>query len=188
MQAKPDESLRQIFNDFCQTTTFLYVIPKLVSPMRLIFRLVYTAAIIVSVYYFCRNAWDKTSAYFQYDVDTLVERVNEADAVEFPTVTICNMQVCGFSGYSFEAYLAVYKTEETKKFGESKDAEIDNKFRTNKTKSNYFLAREIFLRQHLDADLTKILNNDKPNISDQGYKKDFLKLIRYFNKNTSINI
>jgi hypothetical protein len=66
--------------------------------------------------------------------------------------------------YNFAKYLEAYKTEEKNKFGSSQDEIIDKKLKEDNTKMNYFLAKEIFLRQHDDADLNKILNKNETSI------------------------
>ena len=86
-------------------------------------------------------------------------------------MTICILQICGFSNYKFADYLEIYKKNEQKKFGENKDAEIENKLRTNKTKTSYFLAREVFLREYDDHELIKILTRKKTDISSTDYQQ-----------------
>ncbi len=80
-------------------------------------------------------------------------------------MTFCNLQICGFTDYDFAKYLEKYKTDESTKFGSSQNEIIDKKLKEDNTKMNYFLAKEIFLRQHDDADLNKILNKNETSIN-----------------------
>ncbi len=62
---------------------------------------------------------------------------------KFPTITFCNLQICGFSDYDFAKYLQTYKTEETNKFGSSQEEIIMKKLREDYTKTSYFLAKVV---------------------------------------------
>lgn len=91
--------------------------------------------------------------------------------IDFPVVTICILQICGFKDYDFNKYLEIYKRNEQIKFDASKDEEIEEKLRKNRTKTSYFLAREVFLREYDDSELVKILTRNKTNISGTEYQK-----------------
>ena len=83
--------------------------------------------------------------FFEFKTDTLIVLEREAE-FEFPTITFCNLQICGFNDYDFAKYLEKYKQEEQNKFGTSQNDIIDKKLREDNTKTSFFLAKEIFLR------------------------------------------
>lgn len=102
--------------------------------------------------------------YYRYDVDTVIEITNSDDEFEFPTLTFCNLQICGFKDYDFQSYLKKYKQDENEKFGSDQGQIIDEKLRKNNTKTSFFSAKEIFLRKYDETELIKILNKNKTSI------------------------
>jgi len=64
------------------------------------------------------------SKYFEFKVDTSVKLVAEDGEVEFPTITICNLQICGFDEYDYSSFLKKLKQEEEAKL----DSKQFNKF------------------------------------------------------------
>jgi hypothetical protein len=74
------------------------------------------------------------------------------------------LQICGFKDYDYSSYLKKYKQDEAEKFGTNQDANIDNKLRTDNTKTSFFSAKEVFLRKYEDSELMKILNKEKESI------------------------
>jgi len=101
----------------------------------------------------------------------VISSVNIVDETEFPSITICILQVCGFTNYDYNRYLDIYKEREKEKFGYDKSEEIEVKLRKNRTKTSYYLAREVFLREYNDVDLVKILTQNKTTISDSDHQQ-----------------
>lgn len=97
--------------------------------------------------------------------------MNIISEIDFPVVTICILQICGFKDYDFNKYLDIYKNNEKQKFESSQDNEIEDKLRKNRTKTSYFLAREVFLREYEDTELIRILTRNKTSISGTEYQK-----------------
>jgi len=102
--------------------------------------------------------------YFAYKTDTVIQ-LDKENEMDFPTITICNIQVCGFTGYNFDLYLNKYKEKEKEKFGADQSEQIDEKMANENSRNNFFLAKEIFLRLHNDQDLNQVLNKNKTSIN-----------------------
>ena len=150
-------NLRETLYSISERTTFQGVPNAVAVETRLPVRLIYIVTILIFTgltFFFLSLA---VQNYLQYEVDTAIEIVRETE-FEFPTVTFCNLQICGFKDYDFSAYLKKYKQDEQEKFGASQDAIIDNKLRTDNTKTTLFSAKEVFLRKYEDSELTRILN------------------------------
>ena len=94
----------------------------------------------------------------------MIELVKDGET-EFPTITFCNMQICGFKDYNASKYFDEYIVEESRKQTNAKQI-LDEKLRKNNTKTSFFLAREIFLRKYNDSELTRILNRNTAVVSD----------------------
>jgi hypothetical protein len=85
--------------------------------------------------------------------------------IDFPTITICNIQICGFTDYNFDVYLNKYKEKEKEKLGTDQSEQIDEKMANENSRTNFFLAKEIFLRLHNDQDLNQLLSKNKTSIN-----------------------
>lgn len=101
------------------------------------------------------------SNYFEYKVDTSVELVTEDGEVEFPTITICNLQICGFAEYDYSSFLKKLKQEEEAKLDSKQDNAFDEKLASQQTKTNLFSAKEVFIRNFESGEeLNNVLNGD----------------------------
>lgn len=164
-------SFKRIIFEFCDNTTIVAIQKLTKVPSRFLFKVIYAIGSLISTALFCRAIWTGTATFFEYEVDTVVSSENILSKVQFPTVTVCILQICGFSDYDFDKYLDIYKTNEMLKFNENKDAEIENKLRKNRTKTSYFLAREVFLREYNDSELVRILTRNRTSISYAPYQQ-----------------
>ena len=102
--------------------------------------------------------------FFDFEVDTITELVKDGET-EFPTITICNMQICGFKDYNATLYFEEHAAEESEKNPNAKEI-LEEKLRRNKTKSSFFLAREIFLHEYNYSELTRIMSRNTAHMSD----------------------
>lgn len=124
--------------------------------------------------------------YLNFGVHTDIEIAQE-DKVEFPTVTFCNLEVCGFIEYDYATYLKKFKQDEEDRFKENRDKEIENNLKTLNTKTNFFSAKEVFLRKYESADLMKVLNKESEIINETllnckfNNKNCFVSEFEYFN-------
>jgi hypothetical protein len=84
---KDSRSLRTIFLDFCEVTTFLYVVPKLISPIRTGFRFIYLLGIAISIAAFLMTSTHLIQKLTLNEVNTKIERLEFSEA-EFPTVRL----------------------------------------------------------------------------------------------------
>ena len=103
-------------------------------------------------------------SYFEYKANTMIELKKETK-FEFPTITFCNLQICGFKNYDFNGDFNKYIDEESKKLSSPQFDKIEKKRREDNTKLNYFLAKEIFLRYHSNEDLNQVLDKNKTSIN-----------------------
>ena len=92
-------------------------------------------------------------------------QLDTESSIRFPSITFCNLQICGFVEYDFNAYFNSYKQEEEKKQQNASNM-LDEKLRRDKASSNLFLAKEIFLRRYEEKELTRLLNRNSTTLSD----------------------
>lgn len=144
--------------------TSIHALPNIASNDNKIVKVIWVLFLIVftglNIYFVSSTVLE----FFEFKTDTLIVLEREAE-FEFPTITFCNLQICGFNDYDFAKYLDKYKQEEQNKFGTSQNDIIDKKLREDNTKTSFFLAKEIFLRQHPDDDLNNILNKNATSIN-----------------------
>jgi hypothetical protein len=162
-QKELTENLRETLSKIAERLT-IQGIPNLVAVetrklMRVVWGLSFLAMAAICAYFVA----EAIQRYFAYKVNTVIEIVRENE-FEFPTITFCNLQICGFKDYDFSSYLKKYKQDEQEKFGSNQDAQIDYKLRTDNTKTSFFSAKEVFLRKYEDSELMKILNKNKESI------------------------
>jgi hypothetical protein len=111
------------------------------------------------------------SNYFEFKVDTSVKLVTQDGEVEFPTITICNLQICGFSEYDYSSFLKKLKQEEEAKLESKQDTSFEEKLASQQTKTNLFSAKEVFIRdfdngEELNSVLNGVANSfDRLNLS-----------------------
>lgn len=165
------DSFKQIIFNFFDNSSIVATQKLTKEPSRFLFKILYAFGSLVTTAFFCRAIWTGTATFFEYEVDTVVSSEKIFSKVQFPTVTVCILQICGFSDYDFDKYLDIYKTNENLKFNEKKDAEIENKLRKNRTKTSYFLTREVFLREYNDSELVRILTRNRTSISYAPYQQ-----------------
>ena len=165
------KSVKSITASFCNLTTIGAIHKFTDTPSRFLFKIIYAVATFLSALLVCRTLWVSTAQFFENEVDTVVSTVNILSKIQFPTVTVCILQICGFSDYEFNKYLDIYKKNEREKFNENKDEEIENKLRKNLTKTSFFLAREVFLREYNDSELVRILTRNRTSISYASYQQ-----------------
>lgn len=159
-QQKP--SLLEKLKYFGSKTT-CHAIPNIVSTDKIIIKILWIICLIVFSFLALLFVRITILQYLSFPVDTEIEIVR-AKEVEFPTLTFCNLQICGFKDYDYSSYLKKYKQDEEEKFSANQDAEIDKKLREDNTKTSYFSAKEVFLRKYDEKELTKILNKNKTSI------------------------
>jgi hypothetical protein len=157
------EEVKTKFKKFADTTTF-HAITNVVNAENALIRYVWVFFILIMTSLCFVEVVKNLKDYYKYEVDTVVEIVNENE-FEFPTLTFCNLQICGFKDYDFQSYLKKYKQDEFEKFGTDQASIIDEKLRKNNTKTSFFSAKEIFLRKYDDNELMKILNKNKTSIN-----------------------
>jgi hypothetical protein len=78
--------------------------------------------------------------YYDYKTDTVISLENEQE-LEFPTITICNSQLCGFNNYNCTKYFEDYINRLSNQ--EEKNKVKDGLSKKN-TKQNLDLANKCF--------------------------------------------
>ncbi|RNA25614.1 amiloride-sensitive sodium channel subunit gamma-like [Brachionus plicatilis] len=94
--------------------------------------------------------------YLKFDVHTELKVVRK-NKLEFPTVTVCNLELCGFENYDFSTYLKKHKQNEETRLNRNNDNEIERNLREKNIKTNLFWAREVFLRKYDPFSLENVL-------------------------------
>ncbi len=156
-------NMRESLYSMVERTTFQGVPNIMAVETRLFMRIIWAITIVAFTgltWYFLSMA---ILNYYQYEVNTVIE-IERGNEFDFPTITFCSLQICGFKDYDYSSFLKKYKQDEQEKFGTNQDAAIDNKLRTDNTKTSYFSAKEVFLRKYEDSELMRILNKDKESI------------------------
>lgn len=159
-----EPTLKEKLLAFSKRTT-VHAIPNIVISERTLLKVIWIICLAMATmacFFFVAMTFEE---YLKFEVDTVIEIIDDEEA-EFPTLTFCNMQICGFKDYDFSSYLKKYKQDEQDKFGSNQDAVIEEKLKRNNTKTSFFSAKEVFLRKYDDKELTKILNKNKTSISD----------------------
>lgn len=153
------ETLKSKFLSFATKTTF-HAIPNIFNTDRPFLKFMWAFFLIIMSGLCLVEVVKNLKDYYKFEVDTVIEIVNQNE-FEFPTLTFCNLQICGFKEYDFQSYLKKYKQDEYEKFGTDQTQIIDEKLRKNNTKTSFFSAKEIFLRKYDENELIKILNKNK---------------------------
>jgi hypothetical protein len=92
-EEKPPLTWNELLRHFAASTT-LHAIPNLVATDKRPLKYMWTLFLIFSCAMCFYLVYQNFDAYYAYDVVTNVELDTEEN-VEFPTVTFCNMQICG---------------------------------------------------------------------------------------------
>ena len=159
---RPEEKFNERLSIFINRTK-CHAIPRVINS-RILMKIVY---IIISIIFTCFcisfivEAFD---SFFSNQISTKVKLI-QADELEFPTITFCNLQICGFKDYNYKKYLKIYTDEENLKFQQDQNKTIEEKLKRNSTKTSFFSAKEIFLRKYNDTDLIRILSRNKTSIN-----------------------
>ncbi len=115
------KSFYEIFIGFCRHTTFVAV-PNIFLSSRIAFRLIYLVVFVGSTGVCISFIYSSFITYFSYEISTLVT-LKPSDKgsfiyqiqikisliktkmfnkeTSFPSVTICNLQICGFKDYRY---------------------------------------------------------------------------------------
>lgn len=153
-----DAKFKRKLLEFFQHTSIV-AIPNIFLTRFLAFKVIYLFFLIVAA---LATGWFinlSFTNYFAHEVKTKVTlEKSSSETTEFPTVTICNLQICGFKNYKYESQLDQYKASETEKLGTDQSAFVDERLRKNQTKTSFYSAQEIFLRLYNDSELEKNLN------------------------------
>lgn len=157
------QTWKDVLKYFATKTTF-HGIPNIVVTKRTVMKLIWLISLIVMTCLCFVEVVKNLKDYYRYEVDTVIEITNEQE-FEFPTLTFCNLQICGFKDYDFQSYLKKYKQDENEKFGFDQGPIIDEKLRKNNTKTSFFSAKEIFLRKYDETQLIKILSKNKTSVN-----------------------
>lgn len=96
--------------------------------------------------------------YYKYEVNTEL-KIRQKNEIEFPTITVCNLELCGFINYDFAAYLKKHKQDEETRSGINIDNIIEDEYKRQNIKTNLFSAKEIFLRKYDPSNLEKVLSD-----------------------------
>ena len=145
--------------EIIERTTF-HAIPNIFKTKSYFVKLVWATFLVLSVYCCILNIKTLVDTFLSNPINTKVELLKSHE-IEFPTVTFCNLQICGFEDYTYKKYLEKYKIDERLKFGTDQSEVIDEKLKKNKTKTSFFSAKEIFLRQYNEKELIKLLGPDE---------------------------
>lgn len=157
-----DQNVKEKLKYFATKTTY-HGIPNIAANKRNILKLIWLISMVVMTCLCFVEVVKNLKDYFRYEVNTIVEITNDQE-FEFPTLTFCNLQICGFKDYDFQSYLKKYKQDENEKFGFDQGQIIDEKLKKNNTKTSFFSAKEIFLRKYDETQLINILNKNKTSV------------------------
>ena len=92
-QEKPPLSWNELLRYFAASTT-LHAIPNLVATNKRPIKYMWSLFLVFSCGMCFYLVYQNFDQYYAYDVVTSVELDTEEN-VEFPTITFCNMQICG---------------------------------------------------------------------------------------------
>lgn len=160
-----EQDFKQVLLDAVSHTSWVALPNIFLQNSRQFFRITYFLALFASVIVAGLFIKSNFNTYFNYEIKTLVSLKDLATGeTNFPTVTVCNLQICGFKDYKYSTILQQYKDNETSKLGWDQSAFIDERLRKNQTKTSYFSAQEMFLRTFNDTELEKNLNRENISI------------------------
>lgn len=143
-----------------------HALPNTVKSNRIPWKIIYLGSFLSTVIFFMNIYLIKNDSfiyrYLAYETDTIWETVPMSNA-PFPAITICNLEVCGFIDYDYTKVMKDFIAAETQRDIEAEKA-ILARLATDKTKSNLFWAKEIFLVNYDDEKLNKILSDESESI------------------------
>jgi hypothetical protein len=67
-------------------------------------KLMWSISIIIAIVFCCIELRDQFNQYYKYEINTVIEYLSDQDR-PFPTVTLCNTQLCGLYSFSFKTIL-----------------------------------------------------------------------------------
>ena len=159
--------LKRKLQSLVKKSTF-HGISHISNTERMPFKLLYTMIFFAFVIFFALRYIAQTNSflyrYLAYEVDTVLDTV-KIDSAEFPAITICNLEVCGFTDYDYQVELDKFIQTEKARDNSAEEA-IEFRLTTDKTKANLFWAREIFLVSYDDVKLNEVLNNESMSIGN----------------------
>ena len=104
----------------------IHAIPFIAGGQKLFLKVVWIVSLLVSIGLCMYLLITIISAYFNYEVNTVVQMERDSDRF-FPTISFCSRQICGVSNYSNDFYLEKYLKETYNLSGGFKNAEVAKK-------------------------------------------------------------
>ena len=157
-------SAKDTFFRWAARVTF-HGIASLFNPKaHVVVRLVWVVSFVLAVFYCTKFISKDIGDFFRFEVDTVLELAPN-DESDFPTVTFCTMQVCGFERYDLNRTLEDYIDSEKNKYSNARQV-INEKLSKNSTKTNFFLAKEIFLRGKDSEELNRVLGRNSTTLTE----------------------
>lgn len=82
----------------------VHAIPQLVISKNYLVKLLWLGCLLLSGFFCGKTVVNNLIDYFSYSVDTVVQ-IDRDSNVNFPTVTICRLQICGLDGKKYAAFV-----------------------------------------------------------------------------------
>jgi hypothetical protein len=159
-------------------------IPNFVRTDRWILKLIWLASVLAFTYFCAQLIIISFFTFFAFEVNTNIEVVRDSDA-DFPTVSICILQVCGFDKDSSYKKLYIPQTiqREYNKTGNLTSQQLDSIMNSVSLESFIEKSRANFLSNYSKSDLLKAFSTNKTSIrynmiscmysSEYCYENDF---------------
>ena len=149
---------------FSERTT-VHGITNIVHARNFTIRFLWIISLSIAIYFCIIIIKQNLNEYYSFKTISKIEiiDINENDyLINYPTITICNLEVCGFDNYDYKTYINKLKKNnkaDQTKFQQAQFYVINEKLKTANTKRNLFsLGQETFLRYYNQEKLDKIFS------------------------------
>jgi len=161
-----DLSFSEIVYYFAEKSTFHGIPSILTNKKSWIIRLVWLVSFVVSTYSLVLDEIIIVNDYLSFSVHTVVQIKKAHSDTPFPTITLCNTQVCGFNNYSFEYYMDFYLNATYGKHLNLSSAAKLELLQQLEIDELMTAVQNSFLDNHDKQDLARVINDKRTSIDD----------------------
>ena len=156
-------NIREKLYNWGEKSTF-HAIPNITVNDRYLVKAIWLICLLASTGVCFNNIILNLIAFSKYEVDTVYEILQDSD-VEFPTVSFCNMQICGLN-YDNKKYVDMYMQEKYNNTGNLSSDAYAELIQGFDLKNLMHEARNMFLKSYNKTELDRIFSSKPESIKD----------------------
>jgi hypothetical protein len=149
---------------FSDRTTF-HGITNIVHARNIAIRLLWMICLFIAIYFAFFTIRQNLDEYYKFKTISKIEIININQnyyPIQYPMITICNLEICGFENYDFKTYINKLKKNnkaDQQKYDAAQSDIIKEKLTKMNTKRNFLsLGQETLLKYYDQNKLNKIFS------------------------------